>query len=294
MRKRQNRYKPQFLTQKLSKLSVYLIETNFLRTVRIRNIFKESPLVKTFFFNDKLCAQSKPGQFIMIWLPGFDEVPMSISSTRPDGLTSATVANVGEATMLLHQKERGDIVGVRGPFGNSFKPIKGNVLLIGGGTGIAPLVFLAEKLAELRTEATFLLGAKTKEELLYLSKIDSVLSKTRGRIIASTEDGSYGYKGVVTELAEETLVKHRFDMIYACGKEPMLFEILKLSEKHKTHLQVSLERLMRCAIGLCGSCTIGKYRVCVDGPVFTNKQLQEVKSEFGLFKRDFDGRKIHV
>ena len=230
----------------------------------------------------------------MVWLPGFDEIPMSISSVNPNGLASITVANVGDATRLLHRKEKGDIVGVRGPFGNNFKPAKGNVLLVGGGTGIAPLAFLAEKLVELKTMMTFLLGAKTKEELLFLTKMKTLLSKTEIRIISSTEDGSYGYKGVVTELAEETLAKERFNVIYACGKEPMLFKIFTLAEKHGTPLQVSLERLMRCAIGLCGSCTIGKYRVCVDGPIFTNKQLQEVKDEFGRFKRDFNGRKIPV
>ena len=230
----------------------------------------------------------------MVWLPGFDELPMSISSTHPNGLASVTVANVGEATKLLHEKEKGDIVGVRGPFGNSFKPVMGNVLLVGGGTGIAPLAFLAEKLSDLKVKMSFLLGAKTKEELLFLSKIKSTLSKTGKGIFASTEDGSYGHKGVVTELAEETLAKGKFDTIYACGKELMLFKIFMLAEKHKTPLQASLERLMRCAIGLCGSCTIGKYRVCADGPIFTSKQLQEVKDEFGRFKRDFDGKKIPV
>jgi len=230
----------------------------------------------------------------MIWLPGFDELPMSISSTHPNGLASITVANVGEATKLLHEKEKGDIIGVRGPFGNSFKPVRGNVLLVGGGTGIAPLAFLAEKLSELKVRMSFLLGAKTKEELLFLSKIKSTLSKTGKGIFASTEDGSYGHKGVLTELAEETLAKEKFDAIYACGKELMLFKIFMLAEKHKTPLQASLERLMRCAIGLCGSCTIGKYRVCADGPIFTSKQLQEVKDEFGRFKRDFDGKKIPV
>lgn len=272
----------------------YPTKTNFLRTLEIEKIVKESPMVKTFFFNDELCAHGNPGQFVMIWLPGFDEIPMSISSTHPNGLASITVANVGEATMLLHRKKKGDIVGVRGPFGNSFRPVKGNVLLVGGGTGIAPLAFLAEKLVELKTKMVFLLGAKMKEELLFLSKIDSVLSKTEARIIASTEDGSYGHKGVVTELAEKTLAEEKFDMIYACGKELMLFKIFTLAEKHATPLQASLERLMRCAVGLCGSCTIGKYRVCIDGPVFTKKQLREVKDEFGRFKRYFDGRKIPV
>lgn len=261
--------------------------------MKIEKVAKESPSVKTLFFNDKPCTRGRPGQFLMVWLHGFDEIPMSISSASPNGLASITVANVGEATNLLHKKEKGDAIGVRGPFGNSFKPVEGKVLLVGGGTGISPLVFLAEKLADLRVKMTFLLGAKTRGELLFLRKIERMSSKTI-RIAASTEDGSYGHKGVITELAEETLAKEKFDMIYACGKEPMILKIFTLAEKHNTPLQASLERLMRCAIGLCGSCTLGKYRVCIDGPVFTDKQLHEVKDEFGHVKRDFNGRKIRV
>jgi dihydroorotate dehydrogenase electron transfer subunit len=275
-------------------LSAYLTETNFLRTVKIERVVKESSLVKTFFFNDKLCAEGKPGQFVMVWLPGFDEIPMSISSTGPEGFTSITAANVGEATKLLHKKERNDIIGIRGPLGNSFQPSRGRLLLVGGGTGIAPLRFLTRRLLELKANVTFLFGAKTKEELLFLPQIEKTLSKTGNVAAACTEDGSYGHEGVVTELAEDVMKKDRFDMVYACGKEQMLLKVFMLAEKHRTPLQASLERLMRCAIGLCGSCTIGKYRVCVDGPIFTNKQLREVKGEFGCCKRDFDGRRIPV
>ena len=275
-------------------MSAYPTETNFLRTVKIERVIKESSLVKTFFFNDKLCAGGKPGQFVMVWLPGFDEIPMSISSTGPGDFASITVADVGEATKLLHKKERNDILGVRGPLGNSFQPSRGRVLLVGGGTGIAPLLFLTTRLLELKANVTFLFGAKTKEELLFLPQIEKTLSEAGNVAGACTEDGSYGHGGVVTELAEDAMKKGKFDMIYACGKEQMLLKVFRLAEKHRTPLQASLERLMRCAIGLCGSCTIGKYRVCVDGPVFTNEQLREVKDEFGCCKRDFDGRRIPV
>jgi dihydroorotate dehydrogenase electron transfer subunit len=261
--------------------------------VKIKKVVKETPLVKTFFFKDELCVQGKPGQFVMIWLPSVDEIPMSLSSAH-SGLASITVAKVGEATELLHQKTVDDVIGVRGPFGNSFKLVEGNVLLVGGGTGISPLAFLTEKLTELKAKMTLLLGAKTREELLFLSKMENMFSRTEAKMFVSVEDGSYGHKGVVTQLAEATLAKEKFDMIYACGREKMLFKIFRLAEKHKTPLQASLERLMRCAIGLCGSCTIGKYRVCVDGPIFTNEQLREVKAEFGQFKRDFDGRKMSI
>jgi dihydroorotate dehydrogenase electron transfer subunit len=83
-------------------------------------------------------------------------------------------------------------------------------------------------------------------------------------------------------------------MIYTCGPEQMMRKVFDLAEKHGIALEASLERLMRCAIGLCGSCVVGKYRVCRDGPVFNDVRLREVKAEFGKSKRDFDGRKIPV
>jgi dihydroorotate dehydrogenase electron transfer subunit len=83
-------------------------------------------------------------------------------------------------------------------------------------------------------------------------------------------------------------------MIYSCGPEKMILKVFKLAEKHGIGFEASLERLMRCAIGLCGSCVIGKYRVCRDGPVFTAEQLRDVRQEFGSVKRDFDGRKISL
>jgi dihydroorotate dehydrogenase electron transfer subunit len=90
------------------------------------------------------------------------------------------------------------------------------------------------------------------------------------------------------------LTKEKFDMIYTCGPEQMMRKVLDLAEKHEIALEASLERLMRCAIGLCGSCVVGKYRVCRDGPVFTASQLKEAKSEFGVSKRDFDGKRISL
>jgi dihydroorotate dehydrogenase electron transfer subunit len=83
-------------------------------------------------------------------------------------------------------------------------------------------------------------------------------------------------------------------MIYTCGPEQMMRKVLDLAEKHEIALEASLERLMRCAIGLCGSCVVGKYRVCRDGPVFTANQLEEVKREFGISKRDFNGKRISL
>jgi dihydroorotate dehydrogenase electron transfer subunit len=275
-------------------LSDYPIEASLLRTVEIRDVFKESPLIKTFLFKDRLSSQANPGQFVMVWLPRIDEIPMSISSTSSSELASITVAKVGQATASLHAKSIGDIIGIRGPFGNSFSLVGGNVLLVGGGTGIAPLTFLADKLLPLGAQISFLGGAKTKAELIGLSKMEPAVSKTHGQFLTSTEDGSHGHKGVVTELVDDVLAHTKFDMIYTCGKEMMIYKIFSSAKKYGVPLQASLERLMRCAIGLCGSCTIGKYRVCVDGPVFNYDQLREVEAEFGRIKRGLDGRHLPI
>jgi len=230
----------------------------------------------------------------MVWIPGVDEIPFSLSTITPNGFTSITVAEVGEATRALHQMKRGDVLGIRGPYGKGFTLASGSIMIAGGGTGLAPLMPLTEKLVKLSTKLTFLLGAKTENELLFLNRINQTLSKGNAEIIATTEDGSYGLKGVVTDQAEQKLAEERFDIIYACGPEQMIHKMFLLAERHHIRFQASLERIMRCAIGLCGSCVIGKLRVCKDGPVLTSEQLRTIKEEFGKFKRDFQGRKIAV
>jgi dihydroorotate dehydrogenase electron transfer subunit len=250
--------------------------------------------VKTFTFKDRECATAKPGQFLMFWIPGVDEIPLSILDVKKGGDVSVAVKKVGEATEALHKMEAGDVIGVRGPFGNTFTMVNGRTLMIGGGTGIAPLLFLAKKLASQAPRMIFVLGAKTKSELLFMDDFKKIPGKGKKHVVASTEDGSCGITGMCTDPLEKILEKEKPDMIYACGPELMIAKVFELAEKHGTRLEVSLERLMRCAIGLCGSCVISKYRVCTDGTIFTKEQLIEVRSEFGVSKRDFDGRKIQL
>jgi dihydroorotate dehydrogenase electron transfer subunit len=230
----------------------------------------------------------------MIWIPGVDEVPMSLSSIDvKEGVVGTTVEKVGEATSALHRMKVGDLIGLRGPFGRGYKVTKArNVMIAGGGTGLASLASLAEELVRKKNcRITFLLGAKTRGELLFVERMKAVLDNAYHRILVTTDDGSFGVKGLVTESAEHLLTKEKFDFIYACGPEPMMYKMFLLSERFNIPFQASLERLMRCAIGLCGTCVIGKYRVCKDGPVFSGEQLREVKDEFGHFKRSFDSRR---
>jgi dihydroorotate dehydrogenase electron transfer subunit len=275
-------------------LSAYPTAINKLRIVKIEKIIEETSTVKTFTFQDKLCSKAEPGQFAMIWIPGVDEIPMSISATTPNMSASITVEKVGEATERLHKKGEGDIIGVRGPYGNCFTKNVGKAMIVGGGTGLTPLAFLAEKLAENKIEMSFLAGAKTKNELLFLDRIEKALSKTKSELFVTTEDGSYGLKGLITEVAEQILKKEKFSIVYTCGPEKMMLKMFLLAEQFGLPLQASLERLMRCAVGLCGQCVVGRFRVCLDGPVFSTKQLRQIRDEFGLFKLDFDGRKISL
>jgi len=168
-------------------------------------------------------------------------------------------------------------------------------MIVGGGTGLASLAPLAEEIAKQKgRRVTFLLGAKTHSELLFLERMKTLLATKNHRIVVTTEDGSYGTKGLITEPAEQLLVKEKFDMVYACGPEQMMYKMFLLTEGFKVPFLASLERLMRCAIGLCGTCVMGRFRVCRDGPVFSGEELREVRKEFGHFKRGFDGRKLSL
>jgi dihydroorotate dehydrogenase electron transfer subunit len=272
-------------------LSAYLTKINTIRTTPILNVKDESPTVKTYTLEDDLCAKANPGQFLMLWIPGIDEIPLSILNAG-NGQVQFSVKAVGDATRHLQAMKPGDLLGLRGPFGNSFTETRGRVLLVGGGTGTAPLLFLAKRLATKADRLSFVIGAKTKNELIYLKELDAVC--TDESAIATTEDGSYGLTCLATEPLEKLVEKQKFNMIYTCGPEKMMKAIFNLAEKRSLAMEASLERLMRCGIGLCGSCMIGKYRVCRDGPVFTMAQLSEVKDELGISKLGFDGSRIDV
>ena len=234
----------------LGRLSVYPIAYNWTRTVKIEKVVDENPKVKTFYFRDRLCLEAKPGQFLMVWIPGVDEIPLSVSGVYSNGLASVTVARVGEATEAMHRLKPNNLIGVRGPFGNSFEISKGKILLVGGGTGMAPLAFLAEKLAENSCEVTFIIGAKSAQELLFLERIEKTLSQLKSKIIVMTEDGSLGQKGVATDPLDNLLREEKYDMIYACGPEPMIKKVFLAAEEANIPFQASLERIMRCGICL--------------------------------------------
>ncbi|MBS7635645.1 dihydroorotate dehydrogenase electron transfer subunit [Candidatus Bathyarchaeota archaeon] len=277
-------------------MSDWHIKNNALRVVRILRIKPENPYVKTITFKDELSSSADPGQFIMVWIPGVDEIPLSISSVHPDGSVSVTVAEVGDATKALNSMGVNDLIGVRGPFGNKFEIYGKRALIIGGGTGMAPLLMLTNRVLKMGVGATVIEGAETKNKIVFLEELTSLpkLHNKSIKVFFTTEDGSYGIKGLITDLVEEMLHREKFDVVYACGPEGMIRKIYEITEQYSVDMQASLERYIRCAIGICGSCVIGGYRVCRDGPVFSEAQMRKMKNYLGKVRYNERGERIQI
>lgn len=264
--------------------------------MRIEEVESETPTVKALTFRDERCASAKPGQFVMVWVPGVDEVPMSVALTR-GSLATIAVKKVGEATQALHSLKPGDKIGVRGPYGTHFSltPPRGETLVAAGGTGIAPLMGAIERLAKSGGKAKVILGAESKAELLFLREIEKIASANPSlKFIPVTEDGSYGVKGDVAAVVASEAAGGFRGRILTCGPEPMIHKIFKFCAERRIPLQASLERVMRCGVGLCGSCDIAGFRVCRDGPVFNHRALSLMNGELGAYKRDFTGKLVKI
>jgi dihydroorotate dehydrogenase electron transfer subunit len=255
--------------------------------IKIDRVVKETFDVTTLYFSG--VAGAKPGQYLMVWLPGVDEIPMSLSTIGDP--SSITVRVVGDATRNLSQLKAGDKMGVRGPFGNGYTLLGNHPLLIGGGSGIASLTPLAEQLVAIGAKPTFLIGARSKDQLFFKSRLTKLLGEN---LLVSTDDGSEGYHGYASNYAGELVAKNSYDHIYICGPELMAVKVWTDADKQGIPVQASLERLCKCAVGLCGSCAIGPYRVCKDGPIFNSAKLCEVASDFGKRRMDASGRMVRV
>jgi dihydroorotate dehydrogenase electron transfer subunit len=249
----------------------------------VLNTTKETEDITTISF--RYPGSMIPGQFFMVWIPGVDEVPMSVSSITPT-VKTFTVRAVGEATHRLSQMQKGEKIGIRGPYGNGFT-IKGkHLLFVGGGSGIAMLAPAVEKAQEKKVEATVVIGAKTKRQVFFEDRF----RQSGATVVISTDDGSAGVKGFASEVACELVKKGKIDAVYTCGPELMMKQLLSCCST--VFFQASLERFMKCAIGLCGQCCIGNgMRVCIDGPIFDGTLLKNIP-DFGLYHRDPAGRKI--
>jgi dihydroorotate dehydrogenase electron transfer subunit len=257
--------------------------------VPILDIRDDTRTIRTFVL-DAETPQAEPGQFIMLWLPGTDEKPMSI--TRPAPLT-VTVARVGPFSTALHQRKVGDRVGWRGPYGRGFSPSYHEdrpALLVSGGYGVGPLYFLAARTLEQNRATTVALGARTALDLPYVDQCRALgVSLT-----LATDDGSLGHRGYVTDLVAQR-IKQSADRpaIFACGPEPMLVALHRMCREHDIPGQLCLERYMKCGFGICGQCALDDRLVCLDGPVFDVEDLDGV-SDFGLAHRSATGRRLPI
>ena len=239
----------------------------------------------TLFFD--FTIDFRPGQFVMLWLPGVDEKPYSLSYHTPTRF-GITIEAKGAFSRRAVDLAPGDLVGIRGPFGKGFDIIfSPRTAVVAGGCGMAPLAPLVTKL---HPELCFIHGARTKEFILFPDRFDVI------RHIA-TDDGSLGYKGLVTDLLAAEIQRRmeqnqpKFDMVYACGPEIMMHAVFTLCESHRIPCQVSLERYMRCGFGVCGACVCGDRVVCKDGPVFDSEQLRNM-DDFHRPARRNSGRAV--
>jgi dihydroorotate dehydrogenase electron transfer subunit len=265
-----------------------------LRMVTIEDIVQETPSVKTFFFRDEPSNLAKPGQFLMVWIPRIEELPLSIMISDKKNYAAVTIRKHGHGSTSLFEMKKGDKLGIRGPYGNSFilKDTYKSILLIGGGTGLVPLVRLLNTIKTKKINIVIIIGSKSKNEVFFIDLINKILDNNKlFKILISTEDGSFGKRGFPTDILKEVLSEgyYNFDMIYTCGPELMMKEIFDIAIEKKIPIQASLERYMKCGIGICSSCCINDMLVCYDGTIFNNEQLQNF-SEFGFSYRDKSGR----
>ena len=263
------------------------------QTVRIREIRDETRTIRTFVLDAEVPG-AESGQFVMLWLPGVDEKPMSVACPTP---LTLTVARVGPFTTALYERKVGDQVGWRGPYGCSFSLHEDQpALLVSGGCGVGPLYFLATQAVERDIPTTVALGARTALDLPYVEQFRALDVD----LILATDDGSLGYKGYVTDAIPPFSILHSpFSIlnspfsIYACGPEPMLVAVHRLCRERAIPGQLSLERYMKCGFGICGQCAIDGYLVCQDGPVFDVEQLDGLR-DFGRVHRSATGRRLPI
>jgi dihydroorotate dehydrogenase electron transfer subunit len=242
-----------------------------MRTYPIVEIIEHHVDMKSLLIETDLSI--RPGQFVMLWLPGVDEKPFSASDWR-DGLLELTVCAVGPCTRELMRCETGQYLGVRGPYGSGFT-LADNQLLLGGGMGIAPLRYLAKTLRRSGCAFSAVFGAASARDIMFLAEYEE---KSWCQLV--TEDGSAGMKRLVTDGLEDLITDHSFRSIAACGPQGMLDEIQRILRPHRTDYQLAFERYMKCGIGLCGTCCVEGtgIRVCAEGPVLSRADLERWRS----------------
>jgi len=233
----------------------------------------------------EIAKAATPGQFLMIKVTdGADPLlrrPYSISGIDQDGNMLLLVRIVGKGSRLLKAKEKGEKIWVLGPLGKGFDISERTQfhILIGGGIGIAPLLFLCQFMEKRGIKYIFIMGFKTRDEVIPAD----LWKLNEQKILISTEDGSIGFRGNCLQLFFNYLNKIDLEnsTIYACGPPKMLNELLIIPELKSIPAQISLESRMACGLGACRGCVIkgkeGYLRVCKEGPVFSSKMITRIE-----------------
>ena len=246
-----------------------------LKVVSVEHIHEKYVLLK--LTQDNPLPVMMPGQFVEVRVDDspatFLRRPISINFVdRKRNHLWLLVAAVGDGTRRLARLQAGDTLNCLFPLGNSFSmpdsPKK--VLLVGGGVGVAPLLYMGQQLVARGMEPTFLLGARSSTDLLLLDEY-----KKYGRVCMTTEDGSAGERGFVTN--HSILQNETFDQISTCGPKPMMMAVARYAREKGIYCEASLENLMACGLGACLCCvektTEGNLCVCKEGPVFDVNRL---------------------
>ena len=251
----------------------YLLD---LKVKSVDRILERYVLIK--LTDDKPLPEMLPGQFVEVRVDGspatFLRRPISINFVdRAQNELWLLVAAVGDGTRRMAALQPGDTLNCLLPLGHGFTmPVSQDerVLLVGGGVGVAPLLYMGAEMQQQGIEPTFLLGARTAKDLLMLEQFNKY-----GRVCVTTEDGSEGEKGFVTN--HSILQKERFTSIASCGPTPMMKAVAAYARKANVECEVSLENLMACGLGACLCCvekTVeGNLCVCKEGPVFNIRKL---------------------
>jgi dihydroorotate dehydrogenase electron transfer subunit len=228
-----------------------------------------------------LAKHSEPGQFIEIRCSDDGETllrrPLGVHRVLPGGI-EVLYEVIGKGTGILSAKKKGEIIDVIGPIGKAFEfdAAKRPALIVAGGMGVAPLLCLAEKMAKKKMKPYVMIGARTAAHIL----CEKEFKKLGCFVMVSTEDGSKGHKGYVTDIMRHLLIvlRCRASGIYACGPHPMLKAVSHIADSSGLPCQVSMEEHMACGVGVCLGCPVkvtgGGYKmVCKDGPVFDAKEI---------------------
>lgn len=246
-----------------------------LKVVSVERIHERYVLLK--LTDSQPLPEMLPGQFVEVRVDGtshtFLRRPISINYVDRDrNELWLLVATVGDGTRRMAEMQPGELLNCVLPLGNGFTPAKSGekVLLVGGGVGVAPLLYMGAEMQKAGIEPTFLLGARSAKNLLMLP-----LFKRYGRVFMTTEDGSEGEKGFVTN--HSLLRQEHFDRISTCGPTPMMKAVARYARQAGIDCEVSLENLMACGVGACLCCvektTEGNLCVCKEGPVFNVNRL---------------------